>query len=368
MFMRRLLFLLLALVSAGLLSSPQPETITNEVDADTGELMISIEGQAFGAGPEVLFFHDFRGVEDGTLVTDTEPAIGNMTHSHGDPTVGSHLGNKGFWVVNEDRGRNTHISAIFDDNYQDVFIAYSVVVPANRTGPAQTEIGQWGGSTWKFTWLLQEDRANNNGSLFDLVLPQQNGNSGSIHGNASQFRLVDSGSAANIAPMSDWWEWGNFNHMSGWVRHDPDDSTRSSGNFSVSNHGFGFQSFDTTADHRLVGPGPSVSRINFPGWVRYTDEDNFQALYSDIYVAGGPNMLARIEITDSAQYDSSRFRKVLAPTDWTGDSIETSVSLDVINHQAPLYIHVFNAAGERSASGLPACQRCPVMSVPEISR
>jgi len=361
MYIRSFLFSALAVSSASLLAAPQLESVSNEVDTEARELRINIQGQGFGSGPEVLFFHDFRGVEDGTLVADTDPQIGEMAPSH-NPLVGTHLGNKGFWAANEERGRGTMIRTYLGGQYSDIFIAYSVVVPEGRTSPSQTEEETWGASSWKFSWLLEKDGAHHDRDLFDLVLPQQNGNAGTLHGNASQFREIGRGSAANIARMTEWWEWGSFNHMSGWVRADENDSLRSSGNFSVSNKKFGFQSFSTTSDHELVGPGPSVSQVNFPGWVRNTDEDNFQALYSDIYVAGGPNMLARIELTNSESYESSSYRKVLLPNSWAGEKLETSVGLDVFKYQGPLYIHIFNADGERSESGILACQKCPVMN------
>jgi len=362
MYIRSLVFSALALSSAALLAAPQPQTVTNDVDAEAGKLRISIQGQGFGSGPEVLFFHDFRGVEDGTPVADTEPLVGEMIVSHSNPPVGSYLGSKGFWLVNEDLGRYGMIRTQLGGQYSDVFIAYSVVVPEGKTSPSQIETETWGHSSWKFTWLLEGDGANNNGELFDLVLPQQNGNSGTLHGNASQFREAGTGSAANIARMSDWWDWSSFNHISGWVRGDADNSSRSSGNFSVSNKEFGFQSFGTTSDHELVGPAPSVSQVNFPGWVRYTEEDNFQALYSNIYVAGGSNMLSRVEITNNEDYEASTYRKVLMPDSWAGDSIETSVSLEAFKYQGPLYIHIFNESGDRAESGVLACQKCPVMN------
>jgi len=362
MYIRSLMFSALALTSSAVLAAPQPETVTNEVDAEAGELRISIQGQGFGAGPDVLFFHDFRGATSGTLVEDTRPLAGSSRVSHRNPTVGSYRETKGFWVANEELGRTVSVAAVLDESHTDVFIAYSVAVPEGRTAPSKSEAESWGGSTWKFTWLLEEDGANNDGGKFDLVLPQQNGDSATLHGNASQFREVGSGSAAHMAAMSDWWTWGDFNHMSGWVRSEASDPSRSQANFAVANKEFGLQSFDTHEGHELLGPAPRVSVINFPGWVRYNNEiDNFQALYGNLYVAGGPNMLARIELTDSSEYERSSYRKLLLPESWSDGEIDTSVLLGEFKYRGPLYIHVFDADGNSSEAGQLACQQCPVM-------
>jgi len=366
MYIRSLFFSALALSGVALQAAPQPETITNEIDAEAGELRISIEGQNFGPGPEVLFFHDFRGLEDGVSLKETEPKVGEMSFGTSNPEVGTYLEQKGFWVINEKEDDDRVIlRSHLGGQYKDVFLAYSVAVPEGRTTPSQTELKEWGGSTWKFSWLLQEEGANSNGSQFDIVLPQQNGDNATIHGNSSKFNRVGSGAAFPFANMSEWWSWGKYSHISGWLSADEDNASKSTAVLNIVNDEFGMLHRDNNSlDEELEfsGPSISVSQVNFPGWVRDTEEDNFQAIYTNLYVAGGPNMLARVELTDSENYVTSGYRKVLVPEDWTENGIITNVSLGAFKRQGSLYVHVFNALGERATSGLLACQKCPVMT------
>jgi len=364
MYIRTLLFSALALSSFALLAAPQPDSVTNEVDTEGGELRITIQGQGFGSGPDVAFFHDFRGLEDGQRINETKPMAGNLPSGFGDREVGSYLNQNGFWVIDESDDGIVYLRVNLGEQYQDVFLAYSVAIPEGRTSPAQTDLEAWGGSTWKFAWLLEEDGAHGGDSGFDLVLPTQVGDRALLSGNASKFNRVGSGAAWPFAKMSEWWSWGKYNHISGWVSANEENPSQSSGAFNVFNEEFGMlyrdnNSFDQ--DLEFTGPQISVSQINFPGWVRNTGDDNFQAIYANIYVAGGENMLARIELTDSENYTKSSFRKVLLPSLWGEEKIESDVNIDIFRHQGPLYLHVFNAEGERSKKGILACQKCPVV-------
>jgi len=61
--------------------------------------------------------------------------------------------------------------------------------------------------------------------------------------------------------------------------------------------------------------GPALKQyqyVNFPGWIRSN-----APLYDDIYVATGPNAIARVELTDSANYDKSRIVAVQPSTSWS---------------------------------------------------
>lgn len=363
MYIRSLMFSALALTSSAVLAAPQLEAVTNEVDAEAGELRISIQGHGFGAGPEVLFFHDFRGVKDGTPVDETEPRRGSLSVGFSNPVVASYKSEKGFLVVDESTGRNNLVRVDLDGVYENVFVAYSVVVPEGRTAPAQTTVRSWGGSTWKFAWLLEEDGANSNDSQFDMVVPTQVGDLAYMGGNASKFRSAETGGAKAVIEMSEFWEWDGFNHMSSWVGSggfngiaDP------SGNFSVFNEDFGYITRRVDDEFELRGPEPKVSRVNFPGWVRKTSDDNFQAIYSNLYVSGGESMLARIEVTDNRNYDSSVYRKVLFPESWSDGRIETTLGLESLKNGGSLYLHIFDSDGRRSEHGVRACQKCPVMT------
>lgn len=364
MSIRNILFSVLVLASPALLAAPQPKTVTNKVDAEAGELLITVQGQDFGSGPNVLFFNDFRGEREGTALKSTKPEVGKMSFGVDEPILGSYRGQKGFLAIDEKSQERNILRAELGGQYSSVFVAYSVAVPEGHTGPSQTKLNDWGGSTWKFIWLLEEEGADSNDSQFDMVLPQQNSDMATIHGNASKFTRVGSGAAWPFARFSEWWSWGDYHHINGWVSAHEKDARDSSGGFSVLSKEYSLLERGThnvDEDLELSGPGPSISQVNFPGWVRKTDEDNFQAIYTNLYVAGGANMLARVELTDNADYRASDYRKVLLPEVWTAERIDTSINLELLRHEGPLYIHVFNASGQRSSPGLLACQKCPAM-------
>jgi hypothetical protein len=92
--------------------------------------------------------------------------------------------------------------------------------------------------------------------------------------------------------------------------------------------------------------------INFPGWFRKGDNDNFQAIYDNIYVAIGPNHVARIELTNSPNYKDSTKLFTIPYESWSDNKISLDIEKTGISNVDALYIYIFDRDGNRTANGL----------------
>lgn len=137
------------------------------------------------------------------------------------------------------------------------------------------------------------------------------------------------------------------------------------GSFSVVNKKFKYVNFPTLSNATYSGPAPKISQVNFPGWVRGSLEDKFQAIYTNIYIAGGDNFLARIEVTDNATYEKSTYRRVAYPLVWSATEIKFDIYESEISSAArnfkELYAHYFGEDGKLHPVAKKACITCPTI-------
>ncbi|WP_214660544.1 hypothetical protein [sulfur-oxidizing endosymbiont of Gigantopelta aegis] len=94
------------------------------------------------------------------------------------------------------------------------------------------------------------------------------------------------------------------------------------------------------------------NNINFPGWYRKGDSDNFQAIYDNIYVAIGPNHVARIELTDSPVYADSTKLFTVPYEKWTDNEITINVKTADLRNINRLYLYVVDKFNNRSEKGI----------------
>lgn len=86
--------------------------------------------------------------------------------------------------------------------------------------------------------------------------------------------------------------------------------------------------------------------MQIPGWMGNGDQSNSQGLYSDIYLSIGDNARARIELTDSATYESST-KRYIVPTSKPGDWTDAKIRFTPEPHENLQYIHIYKADGTR---------------------
>jgi|GEM_PF-944528 len=98
----------------------------------------------------------------------------------------------------------------------------------------------------------------------------------------------------------------------------------------------------TAFDAPVIG----FDRLTIPGYVeQFPIADNTQLYFADIYQAVGPGAAARIEITDSADYDASKKITILDIKDWASDKVSATIRKGVFYQEslAGKYVHLHDA-------------------------
>lgn len=340
-------------------------SVHNEIQPDTTFLTVVIEGVNLGERPNVVYYNDFRKDQLYTNVSASGQLAGTTRLRLGRaPMVSIFDSTPGFYVIDDAADQLTLLEALLGEAQSKVFVAYSVAVPAGNTAPAALEPKKWfEGSSWKLNWLLQSPKAYSVNEEFDLCGPTIIGSGSALMGNSSLFVSLASGGSYIHAKVSDWWAWDTFNHMQVVFNGDAVTPKNSTGSFSVVNNRVKYINYPHQPDRFVYkGPAPQITQINFPGWVRNTLEDNFQAIYSNIYVSAGDGFLNRLEITDSSDYAKSSYRRVVFPKVWSQTQIKFDVYKSEIKSNDDLFIHYFDRSGDRKAPAYKVCLQCPKFS------
>jgi hypothetical protein len=363
-------FFLISGYSGVCFGSPTIAGVHNEVQPDATFISVVVDGLNLGERPNIVYYNDFRKElaftslsAGGQLAGTTRLRLGNV------PMVSVYNSTPGFLAIDDTVDKLTIVEAFLGEAQSKVFLSYSVAIPEGYTAPASTEPKKWyEGSSWKLSWLLESPQAYSQSAEFDLCAPTMVGSNSALMGNSSLFVSVPSGFSYFHAKVSDWWAWDVFNHMQVVFSGDLEDPLRSTGSFSVVNSRIKYINFphksDTTA---YKGPSPKITQINFPGWVRNTAEDNFQAIYSNIYVSAGDNFLSRVEITDSAEYTKSQYRRVVFPTEWTPTRIKFDIYKSEIKANTDIFMHYFDSNGIQVGGAHKVCTHCPMPVTPSSS-
>lgn len=338
--------------------------VKNELPAEGGEaITVILTGAEFGERPNVVYYNDFRRENLYTSVSSSGQLVGQTNLRLGKvPMVASFEDTPGFYIVDDTGGYITFLEAVFESQSK-IFLSYSAGIPTGKFAPLMSEPRKWSEiGNWKMTWIMQSSKAYGIEEEFDLCGPTLIATNSALQGNSSKFVTVGTGYNFYYARVADWWAWDTLNHMQVIFDGNTTDPQSSLGSFSVVNKDKRYLNFPHDTGKSLYkGPAPSVAQINFPGWYRAGTEDNFQALYSNIYVAGGSNFLARIEVTDSADYVLSKYRRTVFPKHWNETEIRFDIYKNEIRSKGTLYLHYFNSLGERVAGSYKACPSCPLL-------
>lgn len=336
--------------------------IENIVSAETDEVTVIVNGTGFGERPDVVYYNDFRKETLYTSVTNQGQLAGATNLRLGKvPMVASFEDTPGFYIVDDSAGYTTYLEAVFE-NQSKIFLSYSAGIPTGKYAPLMSEPRKWSEiGNWKMTWIMQSSKAYGIDEEFDLCGPTLIATNSALQGNSSKFVTVGNGYSYYYARVADWWAFDTLNHMQITFDGDLQNPQNSRGGFSVVNKDKKYLNFPHDITKSLYrGPAPSVRQINFPGWYRAGTEDNFQALYSNIYVAGGDNFLRRVEVTDSADYQLSTYRRTVFPSEWSETEIKFSVYKKEIRSKGTLYLHYFDSSGIRVGGAHKVCQNCPI--------
>lgn len=343
--------------------------VENELVEGEDAVGVVVTGNNFGERPDILYYNDFRRDTLYTSVT-TEGQLAGITRlrrgSH--PMVGIMDEAPGFYVVDDAVDKITMLEVPFVEQNR-LFIAYAVGIPEGKTAPMMTQPRVWfQGSSWKLNWLLESPGAYSNMEEFDLCAPTFVWKNSSLQGNASKFATIPGGYSYIHARVNDWWAWDSLNHIQVIFDGNTENPSNSTAAFSVVNKEFKYKNFPHNAAASIYqGPVPKISQINFPGWFRPSVEDNFQALYTNIYVATGENYLSRIEVTDDEEYELSGYRRIVFPNDWSTNRIKFNIYKSELKSNGTLYLHYFDFSGRHIGNAKKVCTYCPV-GVSEVGR
>jgi len=342
------------------LASQAAPSITN-LQITSSEIVLT--GTAFGNGPQVALFDNFshgdkfknllnsqgNQISGGLLFREPD---GNIAHRAKDP-VQFALGKSGL----------SQIISVFPKAYQTALVAFSVKVPKGTTfAGASTPKTFSTMSSWKFSWLMLGANGFQEIDKFDVCLPTH-------PGGGNMLLSGNTGTLGWAANASNWWEWDNYNHMTSYIKTDKSapSTTPIKYSFDVVNHNGHYTAQGDNAQFMTSSfqqTNFTFDRVNIPGWWGNGDNANFDGLYDNVYVAVGDNALARVVVTDSADYNKSHFAIPIMTKSWSNTQISIDPDAAPRNGDT-FYYYVIDSAGSISptpaavlTSNVP-CPLCP---------
>ncbi|MEE8057506.1 MAG: hypothetical protein V3T17_06690 [Pseudomonadales bacterium] len=151
------------------------------------------------------------------------------------------------------------------------------------------------------------------------------------------------------------WSWHTKNHFSFGYMPDANDPTGSNGFLLYQHSGKASSYRKMVISNKPImfsGVTTAFDRIKFPGWFGNGDSSNFDAYYDDIYVAIGPNALARVELSDATDLKSSVLNVTLPVTTWSDTQIEVRVPAEYLDSVSSLFLRVYDSANNNISASL----------------
>lgn len=349
------------LISAAVGTAQATSAAIAEIQLVDGEAVVELTGSAFGKGPSVAFFDDFEAGEEGAALGSAPIRVGSMTVNRPPVYVsyGSDRSDTGILIRDRSLATNLQMlqAAITFPRTDEAFIHFTVHIPPGNTWPTITDgnTATFGSiSSWKFVWFMDGPHGHSSKDIFDLCVPTHPGSGiASVSGNAGR---------GYYAPkFGEWWDWHGLNQISFWVARDKTATTPNIGSSywrTITKTG-GLKEISHKSIPMQTAAEIIFDRVNVPGWFRANDSDGFNAVYDNVYVASGPNALARIEITDGNTPETSSFVMVVPPLSWSDAKISFRVPAVVAKAREEFFVRVYTADGGRSDKSMRICLNCP---------
>lgn len=331
----------------------------NFEESISGEKVLAINGNEFGNAPNVVLYDDFEKGISGEPIGLDKARVGSWDgkfhggtatyHEQHDGNLAQRIRDHSQSLTNNNRIAN--LVRKFPSPQTHAVVAFSVIVPEGTTFAASSKAETFPDrSSWKFTWLVSEQGIGQD-DKFDLCMPSHIGN--------GNFMLA--GNNGNLAWMqkgSDWWAWGSYNHITSEVKIDPvAPKTTPVGYFYQTVSPVAVRYEEGTQDpSNFSGTDYQFDRILVPGWWGNGDNNNFDALYDNVYVAVGKNAKARIIVTDNANFNESKTAVTLPAESWTDSRIE--ILADLLPDRNSYFVHMVDHNGTMSSRGHQVCPRC----------
>lgn len=351
---------LLSLTTLPALAAPSLTGI--DLNSLTSEIEIS--GDNFGAPPKVVYFDNY---EAGDKFEKLLPA-GTVNWLPKKLIATDFVGNDAFRArdpatVAGKEGMQ-QLTVKFQNIYTEAFISFSVKTPEGSTFPGASVPKTFPSmSSWKFSWLMLGENGFQSTSDFDICLPTHiGGGSFLLGGNDGTLTWIDKGQS--------WWDWDGFNNISSYIRFDPNSPSVNP------------MKYFWTITNNLINVTPTIQqqsptvfknsnfafdRVNIPGWFGNGNNDKFDGVYDNVYVAVGENALARVIITDSPVFSKSRFSTVVMAKSWSNNKITLDPNtLPQSQGEVGIY-YVYIADKDGVISPIPQkiiCKNCPKPPTP----
>ncbi len=334
-----------ALLCAGVDSSIAAPSVSSVSGTVSNGQSITITGSSFGSGPNVILFDDFSQGTSGSTISLTGPEVGSYYSLEGAPkpvysSAQSHHSPNSLYCY-------TTGSTGSPDNW------------ACRTNIALTS----GTQVFVSWWMYISGTMSENFKTMWAEQGLDNSTSGDLSGPVWGISGAQYGTGVYGSNALDFADWG--------INGGP---TLTAGTWTR----FWHLLDSTTANYILtwqIVPGKGVVQVSSAaagpysggGWYGGTpwtylqipayegdSNANTQATYiADLYVATGPNAMARVEIGNASTYNACTNLTIVTPTAWNASSITATVRQGSFGSSGSAYLYVLDATGTPNANGYP---------------
>ena len=343
-FSRFLYILLLSLFSAFQLAtaSAQPNiTAVNGAIQDGGQ--ITITGSGFGTGPNLVLFDDFESgsvgapikTGPGSATVGTWSALGTTHPEYSN--LHSISGTKAFRADMQPHWM-AWTEALLPDNTTEVFLSWWMLIPPGDKIPG---IDSTDCINWKVVWLQGSGTTDD-----DYTLPVILGPGASPACQGSLGYAI----AANGSPYT---KYLSLNFAVGkwkrvWMRIKGGAENTGAMKFWELDDSSGVlvRVNDTNVTTMYTGSNRKYERVHINGYGRSTAGSH--PTFDDVYIASGSHAQARVELGNNAVYTQCTKLAIFTPTSWNSSTISATVRQGVFGTADPVFLFVFNAAGEVS--------------------
>jgi hypothetical protein len=329
----------------------------------------TVTGSGFGSlGPNIFLVDDFESSTPGQKIPLTGPVKGAWS-GYNNGSVNylasgvAHTGSVSMNVIDAaavvngsgNQGASNTFNLSLGGPQVEAFISFW------QFNPNQQFVGEYGNSNvlgtapapgtyptdscFKQTWF--QPAKNTITGPWDLCTPTYTGGTWQIEGASGAFDV-------NLGES--FYSFSTWNRHSTWIRGAPNATgSQSTGFFQSLNSEKGMNTvqFGPASTNPLFkGGGTQFSWLNFPGYAAVA-QNTQTPVYDDFYLALGSGCVARVELTDSPVYTSSKHATILLATSWSDGVVVSTVPRTGLDFTGQAYAYVWNASGIMNPNGIP---------------
>lgn len=322
-------FVFLCAVSTATLAAPSVSTVEGDFQ-DGGEIKISGSGFTDAQAATVLYDQ-----------LDNQPVIASLSDGSAVPE------DSGPWTHNpEGYGQKITVVKSGDLRTKKASAVYYGKRRSYLGYPTALD-GKSNRSLYVSWWYKPSAAVDNGGSnKFIRIWDQRDGNGTRISWTQMHMTFND---LNDTSP--NWWSTqptpNAWNHLEIFVDADQN-LIQTWLNGEISHNISTFQKANTSEglDVGLIGFDPSIG----------DNYDSYSFRMTDIYISLSK---ARVELSDSSNYDPTSHREVLLVKDWSDKTITANMKLFSFDSLQGLYLYVIDKDGNVNKTGFPVCEKCP---------